>query len=67
MKVRNTTTGEETPAHLIGTDGEGRNLYATAEGWEPLAEHYACDRDGNIVELRPGETEAEYHVSATAE
>lgn len=49
MKIttyRNLETGETAPAHWIGRDEEGRDLYQYVEGWEPV-EPYECDDDGN--------------------
>jgi len=45
---RNLETGEEAPAHLIGTTEDGRALYQAIEGWEPK-EPYESDEDGNWI------------------
>lgn len=54
MKMQNTTTGEISGAHLIGTDEEGRKVYQSTDGWELVSDDGApvaceCDSDGNYV------------------
>ncbi len=41
---RNEETGELAPPHIIGEDEDGRRLYQSVEGWEPV------DCDGAPVE-----------------
>lgn len=48
MEMFNETTGEAVVAHKIGTDNEGRAVYAYAEGCVPC-EPYGYDEDGNWV------------------
>lgn len=42
---RNRNTGEETPAHQVGVDQDGRALYQLAEDWYPTVP-YECNEDG---------------------
>lgn len=45
---RNVNTGEVVPAHRIGTTEDGRILYKSQEGFEPV-EDYECDAEGNWI------------------
>ena len=50
MNMRNTTTNEISPAHLIGTSEDGRKIYQAVEGWELVtSESVECDADGNYL------------------
>lgn len=42
---RNLDTDETGPAHVVGTDAEGDDLYLVPEGWMPVGPHW-FDADG---------------------
>lgn len=62
MRYINIETGEVTPAHLIGTTVDGRNLYSQQEGWLPNFA-YVCDADGNWIEVTEADAIAMWAAS----
>lgn len=52
LNMRNTANGELAPVHWIGTDEDGRDVYASAEGWELVGVEdtdWEYDESGNYV------------------
>jgi hypothetical protein len=63
---RNTATGEEAPAHRIGTNDEGQVIFQYVEGWEPTFDH-DTDEDGNWVATEAQLRNAELYRESIAD
>jgi len=61
--LRNDSTGELAPPHLLGTDATGAPLYLAVEGWTPITSTGAAaictaDEDGNLTPVSESDLRA---------
>lgn len=61
---RNTNTGETAPAHRVGIDADGRELFSVPAGWEPTTQ-YEINEDGLYYEAEDSEGVDDDTLTAT--